>query len=152
MSKPKRDPILCTEIVPDAVYLAPRRDSGSLKDEPATISCTDEPGWLRGFVNVLVERHDSSGGKGSVRVNFIEDGSWAVLPVVRPSKEGEPWMFATGLEKWHPATLRRHPEDWFEQRLHDIQQQIDQHVLAIGKLEDQRSAIQVLQQKTKSHA
>ena len=151
MSKPKRDPILCTEIIPGAVYLAPRRHNGVLKDEPVTISCTDEPGWLRGFVNVLVERREGSGCTGVVPVKFIEDGSLVELPVVRSPQEGEPWMFATGPEKWQPVTLRRLPEGWFEQRYQDIQQQIDQHVLAIGKLEDQRSAIQVLHQKVASH-
>lgn len=149
----KKDaPILCAEVVPGAVYLAPRRHNGVLKDEPVTICCTDEPGWLRGFVNVLVERRGGSCCKGIVPVKFIEDGSLVELPVVRSPQEGEPWMFATGLEKWQPTTLHRLPEGWFEQRYQDIQQQINQHTLAITALEDQRSALQALQQKVKFHA
>lgn len=145
MKRAKCKAILCSEVVPGAFYLAPQRDEKAREDCIAEVVCSIEPGWQRGFVVVTPSSRSPSSGSAVVR--FVEDGVLAVLPVY---KLGEDWAFTTGPEKYHPTTLRQLPEDYFDKRLLEIQQQINSLTLQIGELEDLRSTLGVIKNKVQN--
>lgn len=146
----KTTPLLATEVVPDKVYLAPHRDDTGLRLLPATVMCTKEPGWLRGFVNIRLGQSFHNRQTGYATVRFIEQGNHVEVPVYRPLIEGAEWVFAAGPEKFQPVTLKPLPEGYFQQREHELRQRINEHVRAIGKLEDALSTLKVVQQRASS--
>ena len=142
-------PILATEVVPGKVYLAPHRVDGKVQLRPATVKCTAEPGYLRGFADIRVGESRSSHTSGYVTLEFIEpDINNAEVPVFRCQRLNDGiWTFAVGPDKYHPLTLHPLPERWFEQKVHDLQQQMNALTLQISQLEDQRMILRLVKKQ-----
>lgn len=110
MKQPKPAPIFCGDVVPGKIYLAPYQTTEGLVYQPVTIHCTQEPGWLRGFVSL-------DGLRATATV--LLTGETVTLPVCRNAKgEKTGFMFANSASHvWPQCTLFELPPDYFEREL-----------------------------------
>lgn len=134
------------EVVPGKIYLVPHRINGVHSWRPATVKCTEEPGWLRGFVEIAITRSTITSIHGQAEVRFVDDGTSINIPLCRhvTLKGDSPWVFSTGVAYYEPVTLREMPEAWLDEKINVLVKQI-------GELEDQRSRLLAMKARIEAH-
>jgi hypothetical protein len=138
--------IAAPEVVPGKIYLVPHRNADGHSWRPATVGCTEEPGWLRGFCDIILNRNSVSSIGGYASVRFIDDGTSVNIPVCRQItyRGDSPWVFATGVNSYEPVTLREMPETWLDEKINVLVKQIDE-------LEDQHRKLLSMKARIEAH-
>lgn len=142
------------EVVPGKIYLVPHRINGVHSWRPATVNCTEESGWLRGFVEIAITRSTIASIHGQAEVRFVDDGTSINIPLCRhvTLKGDSPWVFSTGVAYYEPVTLRELPPTWFDEQIHQMQLEIDEAAKRIDRLKDIQSSFRALKQKVDQHS
>jgi hypothetical protein len=130
----KKSPVVSAlDIKPDEIYLVMKSlGNGDRALRPCRVRCTETTGWLRGQVEVDVDR-----SYAYAHVVFVEDATCAKVPLFRSlATESNPWVFQVSAVYKNP-TLHLMPSDWIEQHIRhlkekaaDIRAQLEANTLA----------------------